>query len=132
MRTLADLNMNNLRRFANDQGRTVEVPPESKITGGSTAMGDPAFPDDFECPDKMAYQRGELEDNVLLELAEEKVLGCPTPHNCCFRRLHIDERIRLIRCEDPDFDYGTCGWSPSSPSCWPKRWHARMRNIRTG
>jgi hypothetical protein len=41
----------------------------------------------------------------MLELAEEKVLGCPSPHNSCFRRLHMDERIRLIRCQDTNFDY---------------------------
>ena len=42
---------------------------------------------------------------MLLEPAEEKVLGCPSPYNSCFRRLFADERIRLIRPLDTSFDY---------------------------
>ena len=110
LRTLGDLNANNLRRFADYTGRVgtprVLMPtPDISFTSGSTAAGVCPVPDGFECPDKLADQNGEPEDNVLLELAEEKVLGCPPPHNACFRRLHMNERIRLVRPRDPNFDY---------------------------
>ena len=80
LRTLADLNWHNLRRFASNQTMAVESPPGGPIIGGSTAMGDQAFPAGFVCPDTTAYQFVENEDNVLLELAGEKVLGCPPPY----------------------------------------------------
>ena len=105
MRTLEDLNVNNVRRYADTTGRTLEPPPDISFVSGSAAADAYHVPGWFACPDKLAYQKGETEDNVLLELAEEKVLGCPSPHNSCFRRLHMDERIRLIRCQDPNFEH---------------------------
>jgi hypothetical protein len=54
LRTLEDLNANNLRRYAEMTGRAVEPPPDKSFVSGSTAADAHHVPYWFVCPDKLA------------------------------------------------------------------------------